>query len=151
MYVFSAKEHFIPLGTGVLGVEDLDAAPAVHGEYLCVKPCVIKRLMFNISEAVLAATTAPQVRFSKRVLQGSDTGAVVLGSLTLPSGAAVGEVYYKDIDPVQFQVGDTLKVENTVQTVDPGSGTETGQGYYAFEADESPEEAVENSEMIESA
>ena len=135
MYSIENGGLVIPAGSGVIGVDDLDAAPAVHGEYLVVKPCQIKRLMFIVTEAVVADTTAPAVRFSQRVTPGSDTNAVVLGTLTIPHGTAVGKVLYKDIDPVDLVPGDSIKVENTVQTVDAGSSTETGQGYYAFELD----------------
>lgn len=141
----------VPAGTGVIGVDDLDASPAVHGEYLVMKPCVLKRIMFLVTEAVVADTTAPVVRFSKRVTPASDTNAVVCGSLTIPHGTAVGKVVYKDITPVRFAVGDTIKVENTVQTVDAGSGTETGQGYYGFELELDPEQPENESDMVESA
>jgi hypothetical protein len=141
----------VPAGSGVIGVDDLDAAAAVHGEWLVMKSCVIKRLMFFVTEAVVADTTPPQVRFSKRVLQGSDSGAVVLGSLIIPHGTAVGKILYKDIDPVLLSPGDTIKLENTVQTVDAGSSTETGQGYYGFELDLNPEYVGNESDMVESA
>lgn len=141
----------IPAGTGVIGVDDLDAAAAVHGEYLVLRKCMIRRLMFIVSEAVLAATTAPVVRFSKRITPGSDTGVVVLGSMTIPSGSAIGKVVYKDIEPVELNPGDAIMVENTQQTVDPGSGTETGQGYYGFELEDCPESPSESGDMVESA
>lgn len=141
----------VPVGTGVLGVEDLDGAAAVHGEYLVMKRCAIKRIMFNVSEAVVADTTAPVVRFSRRILQGNDTGAVVLGTLTIPHGTAVGKILYKDIEPVVLEPGDTLMLENTQRTVDAGSGTETGQGYFGFEAVEVNEAAENETDMIESA
>lgn len=151
MYPVPTRDSFIPNGTGVLAADDLDAAAGVHGEFLCVKPATLKRIMFVVTEAVLAATTAPQVRFSRRPTSASDTGAVVIGSLIIPSGTPVGGVVFKDVEPMQFFPGDALKVENTIQTVDPGSGTETGQGLYAFEADESPKAPADCSHMVESA
>lgn len=141
----------VPDGSGVIGVEDLDGAAAVHGEWFVLQSCEIKRLMFVVTEAVVADTTNPEVRFSKRITPGSDTGAVVLGSLIIPHGTAVGKVLYKDIDPVLLSPGDTIKLENTVRTVDAGSGTETGQGYYGFALDLSPEYVGNESDMVESA
>lgn len=148
MYQNSAFPSFIPVGTGVLVADDLGAAAAVHGEYLCVKACQVNRIMFNVSTLVAATTTAPVVRFSKRVLQGSDTGAVVIGSLTIPDTTAVGKVLYKDVTPMNFKVGDTLKVENTQITVGGGAA---GGGYYAFESYEDPEDRKEQSDMVLSA
>lgn len=141
----------VPDGSGVIGVDDLDAAAAVHGEYYVFKPMILKRIGFLVTEAVVADTTPPVVRFSKRLAPGSDTNAVVCGSLTIPHGTAVGKVVYKDITPVRFAAGDVLKVENTVRTVDAGSGTETGQGYYMFEMELDPETPENESDMIESA
>src|SRR3954468_13293407 len=144
MYQDKLSPAFIPVGTTPLGVEDLAAAAAVHGEYLCVRACVLKRIMFNVSAAVVATSTAPVIRFSKRVLQGSDTGAVVCGSITVPDTTAIGKVMYKDITPVSFAVGDTLKLENTQIAV---GGSIAGQGYYAFEAFDDPETAANNTDM----
>lgn len=148
MYTDKLSNAFIPVGTGPLGVEDLSATAAVHGEYLCVRPCSVNRIMFNISTLTVSTSTPSQVRFSKRPLQGSDTGAVVLGSLIIPDATAVGKVVYKDIAKVSFAVGDTLKLENSV--VGTG-GSVAGQGYYCFEAFDDPETVANNSDMVASA
>lgn len=139
----------VPNGSGVLAADDLTAAPGVHGEWVVAMGAKIKRLMFIVTQVVLAGTTAPVVRFSKRLVPGSDTGAVVLGTLTIPSGTAVGMVLWKDIDPVDLLPGNAIKVENTVSTVDPGA--DTGQGLYAFECELDPETAANESNMLESA
>lgn len=148
MYTDKLSNAFIPVGTTPLGVEDLTATAAVHGEYLCVRACSVNRIMFNVSTLTVSTSTPHVVRFSKRVLQGSDTGAVVLGSLTIPDATAVGKVLYKDITKVQFAVGDTLKLENL--TVGTG-GSIAGQGYYAYEAFDDPETPGNMSDMIASA
>lgn len=148
MYTGPLSSAFIPVGTGPLGVEDAAATAAVHGEYLCIRPCVVKRIMFNVSIACIATTTAPVLRFSKRPLQGSDTNAVVLGTLTVPDTTAIGKVMYKNITPVKFAVGDTLKLENSQAAV---GGSIACSGYYAFEADDCPEEPANLSDMVASA
>lgn len=141
----------VPSGTGPLGVDDLDAAPGTHGEWLVMRRCQIRRLMFYVTEAVVADTTAPAVSFTARVTPGSDSGATVLGTLTIPHGTAVGKVVYKDIEPFTLNPGDTLAPKSTVQTVDAGSSTETGQGFYGFELHDMPEEPANSGDMVESA
>lgn len=152
MYNVSVGQSFIPIGAAVatapLGIEDVGATAAVHGEYLCVKQCVINRIMFQVQTIIAATTTPPQVRFSKRLTSSSDTGAVVLGSLIIPDTTAAGKMMYKDIKPVVFQPGQILKLENTVQAVGGGA---SGTGYYAFEAQEDPEDRKEETNFVLSA
>lgn len=139
----------IPDGTATVAAEVLTAATAVHGSYVITKQCKIKSIAFYVNVAVLAGTTAPQVRLIRRPTYGSATGQVVLGTLIIPNGAAVGSVIYKLINPVSLFPGDALTLEHTVQAADPG--TPTGQGFYAFELVDDPEVVANQSKMIASA
>lgn len=153
MYSHSVGDFFRPIiavattDAGVLQEIDVGASSADHGEWLCVKPCFVKRLKFVVTgEAISGTSTAPTVVFTKRPTPNSATGEAVIGTLTLPSGTAIGATVYKDIDPVGFAVGDSLEVAHTV-----GVGTPTGMGVADFEVDEDPEVPGNNSEMIASA
>lgn len=139
----------VPAGTGVLGLESIDAAAAVHGEFIVAKRCKIKRIMFVVTVLVAADTTAPVVEFNRRPTIGSATGEVLLGQLTIPDGTAVGTVIYKDIDPVTLEVGDSLALEHVTQAAD--AGIAAGDGYYAFELEPDPEYVANESNMVASA
>ena len=114
----------IPLATtdsGVLQEIDIGAASADHGELLCHTPCTLKRLQFTLtSEAASGTTTAPTVVFTKRPTPLSATGETSVGTVTVPSGGAIGATYYKEVD-VDFAVGDSLEISHTV-----GVGTPPG-------------------------
>lgn len=138
-----------PAGTGVLGVETLSAAAAVHGEYLVMRSCVVRRIGFVVTTLVAADTTAPVVEFNRRPTPGSSSGEVLLGQLTIPEGAAVGKVYYKDISPVRLQVGDALSLEHVTQAAD--SGAAAGAGYYMFELVDEPENIANEADAVASA
>lgn len=131
------SEYFMPRGSAALDIEAIDAAAAVHGGHVCVKRCSVKRLMFMVEVVVAADTTAPVVEFNRRPTIASATGEVALGTLTIPDGTAAGAVIYKDIDPVNFEVGDELSFELITQGAD--AGTATGDGYYGVLCIDDPE------------
>lgn len=129
------------------GEVDIGAASGDHGELLCFKQCRVKRFAFMLtSEAASGTTTAPTVIFTKRPTPLSATNESVVCTLTIPSGTAIGKVVYKDISPVSFVPGDSIKVSWTV-----GVGTPTGIGMYWFEYEDDPETAANQSDMIASA
>jgi len=140
-------EFFQPVGSGVLAFVDVGEASAAHGEYVCVKPCSMKRLLFEItSEAVVATTTAPTVVFKKRPTPLSASGESTVGILTIPNGTAPGKVLYKEVQ-VDFQVGDALQISWTVGV----GGTPAGQGIASAEAFYDDENPANMSDMILSA
>jgi hypothetical protein len=106
----------------------LTASAAVYGEYLVTKPCSISELRFIVSTAVLAGTAAPVVKVKRRPTPGSDTGAVDIAQMTIPSGTAVGKVVVKRVAPVQLNVGDSLCFQHVTAATD--GGTPTGAGFY---------------------
>ncbi len=69
-------------------------------------PCTIVRigvLVTVIADAVMTITV------TRRILTGSDTNEVALGTLTVPNTTAVGKVVYKDITPQDANVGDQIE------------------------------------------
>lgn len=126
---------------------DVGASSGDHGQFVCMRPCSIKQLLFAVtSEAISGSSVAPTVVFKKRVLIGSDTGAVAMGTLTLPHGTAIGKTVYKDITPVNFKVGDVILISWTI-----GTGTPTGMGHADALGELAPEVPGNMSDMIASA
>ena len=138
-----------PVGTTPLGVETLSAAVAVHGEYMVMKKCTIKKIFFQVSTAVDADTTAPVVTFRKRPTPGSATNQSTIGTLTIPDGTAAGKVLYKEVEPVALEVGDSICLDHTTQAAD--SSAAAGAGYYGFIVSDSPEDLSNQSDAVASA
>jgi len=149
MYNKSVSDYFIPKSTSRLTAENLAASAAVYDGMLCTRACRISRLMFIVTTLVAADTTAPKVEFNRRPTPGSATGEAKIGDLTIPDETAVGEVVYKDIEPVEFAPGEELSFEHVTQAADASSAA--GAGYYAFEVEDSPEEAANQTDMVASA
>ncbi len=123
---------------------DIGAASADHGEWVCIRPCVVKSLIFNVTlEAASGTTTAPTVIFTKRSAYGVSSGEAVIGTLTIPSGTAVGKTVMKDVEPVAFAVGQSLEVSHTV-----GVGTPTGMGDADVMAFHDPKLKGDNSNIV---
>lgn len=143
-------EYFIPAGSAALDIEAVDAAAAVHGEMVCVKPCYIKRVFFNVAVAVAADTTAPVVEFNRRPTQGSATGEVLIDQITIPDGTAAGTIMYVDLSsPVAIAAGETVAFEHVTQAAD--AGTAAGDGYYGFLCIDDPEVPGNQSNLTASA
>lgn len=130
----------------VLRAIDIGAASGNHGEYLCVKPCMLFRGQITMTEeAASGTTTPPTVVLTKRPTPLSATDATAVMTITVPSGTAIGKTVYKEVDPVQFMPGDSLHVAWTV-----GTGTPTGIGIFSALCHNSPKTPFENADMVES-
>lgn len=131
----------------VLKEQDIGAASADHGEYVCVKPCAFYRGQFTLTSELAGGTSvAPQVLFKKRPTPFSATGESTVCTLIVPDATAVGKTVYKDVTPVQFNVGDTLEISHVI-----GTGTPTGQGVPSALCYDSNQQPDSNSDMIASA
>lgn len=143
-------EYFIPAGSAALDIEAVDASPAVHAEWVCVRSCQVKRVMFNVAVTVAADGTAPVVEFNRRPTQGSASGEVLMDNITIPDGTAAGTIMYVDLaQPVAFAPGETLALEHTVQATD--AGTAAGDGYYGALCIDDPEVPGNETNMVASA
>ena len=137
---------FSPDAAAPIIVIDVGAASADAGELSCNLSCRVKRLMFHVTdEAVVGTTTAPTVVFTKRPTPNSATGEEVVGTLTLPTGTAVGETIFLDVD-VSFDIGDVMEISHTV-----GVGSPAGQGIAAFVCELSEEVTGNLSEVTATA
>lgn len=143
---FTPKAGLAAGAITVLEELDIGASSGDHGEVICVKPCTIKRLWFMpVTEAASGTVTAPTVVFTKRPTPGSATGESAAGTLTIPSGTAIGTPVYKDVN-VQMEPGDALEISWTV-----GVGTPTGKGHWWLEAYDTPEDSRNVSNAVKSA
>lgn len=129
--------------------EVVSAAAAVYGGYLVTKAVELKRFSFYVSVAIVAATTAPVVKISRRPTFNSSSGELEIARLTLPTGTAIGKVVYKDVDPYQLLPGDELSIEHVTQAADPG--TAAGAGYYDAILQSGPESDANCSALLASA
>lgn len=112
--------------------ENLAAAGAVYGGYLVTKPCQVSRIMFYVTLAVDADTTAPVVEANKRPTYNSASGESVIDQITIPDGTAAGKVMFaRPSSPVLLDIGDELSFEHVTQAAD--SGTAAGAGFYDAE------------------
>lgn len=126
---------------------DIGASSADHGEWVCIRPCTVQKLIFNVTlEAAGGSSVAPQVVFTKRSAYGVSSGEAVIGTLTIPDGTAVGKTVIKNITPVKFEVGQSLEVSHVI-----GTGSPTGMGDADIEASYSPENTGNNSNIVVSA
>lgn len=138
--------YFEPVGSAALAEVDLSAAAGTLGEYICQRPCTMKFIEGMVSSvAIVGTTTAPTLVFKKRPTPASSSGESTVGSLTFPTGTAIGKVLYKSVE-VDFAVGQSLQVSWT-QAVGSPAG-KVIPGLQAFDDSESP---GNNSNMIASA
>lgn len=127
---------------------DIGAANATHGEFVCVVPCVVKSAKFSVTaEAVVGTTTAPYVVLSKYGTPGAGGSATVLGTITVPTGAAIGKVYYKENINTAFAVGDVIQIKHVIGT----GGSVAGQGNVDWFCEYDPEVPGNNSDMAASS
>lgn len=127
---------------------DIGAANATHGEFVCVRPCTIRQAKFTVTlEAVVGTTTAPYVVLTKYTAPAAGGSATVVGSITVPNGAAVGKAYYKDGLSTSFAVGDVVQIKHVIGT----GGTVTGQGNLDWICEDNNETLANNSDATESS
>lgn len=126
--------------------EVLTASAAVYGGYLVGKRFEITRILFYVTTDT-AGTVPAQVEFNKRPTYNSAAGEILIGTLTIPSGAVAGSVIYKDVPPVALEVGDELSFEHTVAA---SGGVPAGAGFYGFVADLLPQTPANEANMIKS-
>jgi len=128
---------------------NLAATAADWAEIHCHHPVQVRRITFGVTTAVTAGTTAPTVTVYRRPTAGSNSGQVLLGTLTIPNGTAAGSVVYKELESVRIKAGEGLAFRVNVQAVD--GGTAAGIGFPGALVEMDPEVPGNQSLMIASA
>ena len=148
MYNKSVSDYFKETSAAHVTAEALEGAAAVYGTMICTRACRVTRVGFVLTIAIVADATVPVVEFNHRPTPGSQTGETLIDNLTFIDAQAIGSVVYADCTPKEFAPGEELAFEHTVQADD--SGSQAGSGFYFIELEDSPEEAANQSYMIES-
>lgn len=152
MYTEKARIGLVPLGSGVLAEDDLDASAAVHGEFVNAGPhnIVITAIMALVTEIIANDTAAAVVTFKKRPTPGSATAESTIDTITFPDGTAVGKVLYaRPATPVSIAPGESLCIDHTTQGTDGSSSS--GKCIYDWEAEFDKEQAANQTDMVASA
>lgn len=118
---------------------------AVIKKFAFFRPAIIRRVGIAISTACNSAG-AIIVKVKKYPTFGSNSGAVDLATITIPAAQAAGGVVYKVLSPsAKLVEGDELVFEVTT------AATVAGKGTCMFDADDSPEVVLNNSDLVASA
>lgn len=134
----------IPVGAGA--AQALTGAGVHTYSVVLSENARITRLYAKLTVAVVS-TGGVLVTFRRRPAFGSATGQTALGTLTIPAGTAADKVVYKDITPVNCNIGDQLVFD--VVTAAAGGGA-AGSALYGYEADRDPETVGNQSNLLQS-
>lgn len=127
---------------------DIGAANATHGEFVCVKPCVVRQLRVAVTkEAVVGTSTAPYVAFKKYTAANAGGDLTAVGTVTVPDASAIGKVIYKDGLSVRFAEGDVMQLSHVIGT----GGSVSGQVTATWFCEDSPEVVENNTDLAESS
>jgi hypothetical protein len=127
---------------------DIGAANATHGEFVCVRPCTIREAQVLVSlEAVVGTTTAPYVVLTKYAAPAAGGDSAAIGTITVPTGTAVGKVVRKSGLSTSFAVGDVIQIKHVIGT----GGTVTGQASVNWFCEPNDEVAGNNSDISSSS
>lgn len=130
---------------------NLAATAAQWVGFAVFTPIMVTRMKFIVTTKVTAGTTAPKVSVIRRPTLGSSSGAVTIGTATIPTNAAVGSVFVLDIvygsgtSNKYLNAGEELSFEVTTQAVD--GGTAAGAGYIAVEHENVIDQAANQTNM----
>lgn len=136
-----AGPHLIPDTGSVLDADDLSSA-AVHGDWICVRPCVLTKIGMVVTTVTVGACT---FEVNYRPTAGSATGEVQQDTVTVPGATAAGEAIYSTLaTPKALLPGESIAFEIT-------SAATSGNGNYYFEVEDDPETEANNSNSTASA
>lgn len=141
MYAINRSPSLLPSNLVAL------TSAAVVQSFTVLSQCQVDQLFFAISTSVVSSGNVI-VAFKRRPTIGSTSGEVIIGSLTIPGGAAAGKVYYKQVSPVVCAAGEQIVIEVTTAAAGMGAAG-NGQGF--FDAEQDPETNANNPDMVASA
>jgi len=137
----------IPLATTTAGVVremDIGASSADHGEYICIRPCIVKESGFIVvGEIPVGTTTAPTVIFTKRPTPLSATDESVISTLQITTSLAIGKSIVDQEVNTAFAVGDSLELSHTIGV----DGTVAGKGFAFANCSDNPEVIANNDDV----
>jgi hypothetical protein len=123
-----------------------------YTSYAVCAPLALNRISFLVTTATTSGSVAGQVAFFRHPTYASTASSVALGTLTIPTAATVGQVYYKDVykstASLTLNAGEELTIYHLTQSVD--SGTAAGAGYVGFEWEPAPDSDADQTNMVKS-
>lgn len=127
---------------------DIGAANATHGEFVCVRPCVVRAAKVAVTlENVVGTTTAPYVVLKRYPTPAAGGTVEAVATITVPDASAIGKVIYKKDLDVAFAVGDVMEISHVIGT----GGSVAGQVSVDWQCEESPEIEANNSDLAASS
>lgn len=122
-------------------------AAGQYAGYAVMRPINVKTLMFFVTTQITTGLVPCKVAVTSRPTYGSSSGAVTLGSMTIPTASAVGTVVIKEIsDAVRVNAGNELSLDVAVQGTD--SGTAAGAGFFQILWEPSTEADANQSKIV---
>lgn len=118
--------------------------PATSNSYIAVQNCRITRIGFYVT-IVMNSTGTISLQIIQSTVVASVTTQTTVGTLTIPATQAINKIIYKDITPVNINIGDQILMN--VAT----AATTSGSGFFFVEYDLDPEVAGNQTKMIASA
>lgn len=100
------------LGIGVPGTPIPAQTPAIKGASTCFmfgRPVEVSIICATVT--VQMTVTAAVIDFIYRPIPGATTNQVVLGRITIPTAATIGQQIYKKVNPVECNPGGEIVIE----------------------------------------
>lgn len=138
-----------PTTNNFLTAAQIGGSVADYQVWNVMEGVTLTRLMFFVKTLVASSTANEVYTFYQRPTSGSTSGQVALGTLTIPTASAVGQVIYKDIESVKLLPGQDLAIKRTTQGTDGSSVA--GAGFLGFKAFSNVESPLNVTAMVKSA
>lgn len=146
VYEASIKRKSNAIDTAV----NLAGVAASYAGYAILQPVSLKRLMFFVTVQATTGTTNAIVNWQSYPTYASSSGAITLGTITIPNGATVGKIYYKDIsDSTRLAAGSELAL--ALQVAGTDGGTAQGSGWMGFIWEPAPDADANNTLLVKSS
>lgn len=104
---YSTESRVLAVMPGVNSASTGDFAKNLTVLMRMMQPCDLNAV--GVLVTTVSDTNDATITVTRRVTAGSDTNAVAVATLTLPTGTAAGKILYKLITPQSCNAGDELK------------------------------------------
>lgn len=139
--MYPAKSNMLQ-AFGTIGPNVVSSTGVMAHRYTVSQQVTVKRLAYLVTTQ--STVTAAVIAVELRPTPGSATGDSVIGTLTIPTSAAIGSFIYKDVAGVVVPAGSEIAFNVTTAST-------AGGGVPLLVCEEDPETAANNSAMIASA
>lgn len=142
---YDTKTSFLlPFGTLAGSSMASTGIPSSSNSFVCLQNCRVTRIAFYVS-VVMNSSSDIVLQIIRSTVLNSVSTQTVVGTLTVPKTQAIDKIIYKDVTPLNCNVGDQLLMNVTT------AATSSGSGFFFVEADLDPEVALNQTKLIASA